>query len=427
MSNIEDLADVFGAGIPMPEVVEVDEDEEAKKYYLSLMERVIKLKEAKYMEEEAIRSHEEAGTSVSLTLTDDSALEEEPELIDISKFLTVDKDKYTVPVFKASGVQKWTKILHHHERKLLDVAHNLRKISMYKDLTTELDQLKSDNQTVVYFKRLGKIKDKIQRQLAAKTLQIYDLEQAVFQKLGYLAFQLRDLSCVVDNATNGVWVQEPDDPVTKSIVSELGTNRIVLTKRFHFDAKMTEDLITILLSQNPDQRAIAKLNLSSKLPQDIFREVVAFTARTLEIVCSEALLTKQEILYLVFPAIGTKKQRLCVSCGVHVELSSATYHGHCKTVRWLETYCRFKYDKTDQCLTESKEIYLQAANRRLLIEILKAHAQLKRDIVTRSGTQTNIWKRDKDGRLTKVNIRTQQETELVGSYAWRKAHGLIPS
>lgn len=310
------------------------------------------------MEEEAIRSHEEAGTSISLTLTDDSAKEDEPELIDISKFLLVDKDKYTVPVIKASGVQKWTNILQHHERKLLDVAYKLRKISMYSDLTNELEQLKSESQTSAYYKRLGKMRDTIQKQLAAKTLQIYDLEQAVFQKLGYLAFQLKDLSCIIDNATNGIWVNEPEDPVTRSIVSELGTNRIVLTKRFHFDAKMTEDLITVLLSQSPDQRAIAKLNVSSKLPQDILREVVAFTARTLEIVCSEALLTRQEILYLVFPAIGTKKQRLCVSCGMHVELSSATYHGYCKTVRWLETYCRFKYDNTDQCLTESKEIYL---------------------------------------------------------------------
>lgn len=426
MSNIEDLADIFGAGIPPPEEIEVDEDEETKQYYLTLLERVIKLKDAKGMEEEAIRSHETAGTSTSLTFSDDSAVDDEPELINISRFLHVDDGKY-IPIIKANGVEKWTNILKHHEIRLLDVAQKLEKISMCKDLVQELRQIKSESQIKAYYARLGKVRDKVQKQLAARTLQVYDLERVVFAKLGALAFQLKDLSCMVDNATSGIWVNEPEDPATKSIISELGTNRVVLTKRFHFDSRMTEDLITILLSRNPEQRAAAKLNLSSKLQQELFREVVAYTARTLEIVCSEAMLTRQEILHLVFPVSGSKRQRLCISCGVHVELSSTTYHGYCETTQWLEKYCRFHYDRADQCLTESKEIYLRPESRRLLIEILKAHAQLKRDIITKTSTRTDMWRRDKDGRMTKVNIRSQQESELVGSYAWRKAHGFLPT
>jgi hypothetical protein len=105
-------------------------------------------------------------------------------------------------------------------------------------------------------------------------------------------------------------------------------------------------------------------------------------------------------------------------------MSEAIYHPNCRTIKWLKTHCRLNYDPIDQCLTYKRNIYISPEKRRLLVDILTAHTQFKRDIVTRTGTETIIWKCQEVGRLIKVRVRSQQEVDLVGSYAWRKAHGL---
>lgn len=202
----------------------------------------------------------------------------------------------------------------------------------------------------------------------------------------------------------------------------MGTSRMVLTRRFKFNARQTENLVSLLFSFELDKRARAKLDLNASVEQDIFQELVQYPGRTLEIVCAEVILTKQEILYLVFPKTNT--QRICLSCRTAVELSAVVYHSKCRTVEWLTKFCKFKYDDTDQCITEKDDYYLNPQSRRLLVKILNIHAQLKRDVVTRDGRETILWKRSEDGKLIKTPIRSQREEDLVGSYAWRKAHGL---
>lgn len=53
--------------------------------------------------------------------------------------------------------------------------------------------------------------------------------------------------------------------------------------------------------------------------------------------------------------------------------------------------------------------------------MLKIHAQLKRDIIYETETETVIYKRDDDGSLTRVEARRQREAVIVGSYAWESA------
>lgn len=109
MAHFKDLEDVFGAGILPVEEIQIDEEEEAKQYALSLYERVTRLYEKKEIEQEACRSTAEAGQSKSLILGDDSATELEQELINVDTFIKVDDDKYkVVPNLKAGQITTWS-------------------------------------------------------------------------------------------------------------------------------------------------------------------------------------------------------------------------------------------------------------------------------------------------------------------------------
>lgn len=133
-----------------------------------------------------------------------------------------------------------------------------------------------------------------------------------------------------------------------------------------------------MFSDLPDTRAAFKQNLSPKLSQDIFGEVVQYPGRTLNIVAAEARLTRDEILYLVFPIGDKTGDRKCLTCHTTVNIGGVLYHGKCRTIKWLTQHCHFRYDAEDECLLLPKQIYLAPTRRRLILEILKAHALLKR-------------------------------------------------
>lgn len=87
------------------------------------------------MKPEAIQSSDNVGTSTSLVVSDDSVKDEEPETIDISKLLVV-------PVVKARGIPNWTNVLAHHEKRLLDTAQKLQKLTPYADLVDQIISIK---------------------------------------------------------------------------------------------------------------------------------------------------------------------------------------------------------------------------------------------------------------------------------------------
>ena len=57
-----------------------------------------------------------------------------------------------------------------------------------------------------------------------------------------------------------------------------------------------------------------------------------------------------------------------------------------------------------------------------LVEILKLHAALHQNIIVRTPEETAIWKRNEDGTLHKIQVVTRKG--IVGTYAWRKMHGI---
>jgi len=321
MSCIEDFEDIFGVGIPPVEEIPIDEEQEAKQYMISMYEKLNRLREKHQLEEESISSSSTSGQSTSVVFSDDSAEEKEPDALQIEKFLTVDsKGTYVpVPLLKKDGIKRWSNVVDHHERRIKEVIIKLDKLNDHRDLVRRIRAAASLEQ----YQTSIKIKDKVQKHLALKTLAVGAMEKIAFDAIGVIAFNLKDLECMIDKVTNGVWITPPRDEQVKNFISNMGTSRMVLTRRFNFNARQAESLVSLLFSFEPDVRARAKLDLNANVNQEIFRELVQYPGRTLEIVCAEAMLTKNEILYLVFPRVNT--QRICLACRTAVELSVVYY------------------------------------------------------------------------------------------------------
>jgi hypothetical protein len=346
---------IFGVDIPAIEEICIDEEEEAKQYALRLYERIRRID--KDVTEEAISSSSSSGASVSLTLSDDSFEGVQPETIDVREFIefSVDGKLRVVPVFRGTQKMKeWVTVLNHHEQKLKKILKNLTEIDPQHNIFSELKKIQVDIQQI----DMSAIRDKSKRDLAKRTLYVNLAEDVIVQKLGSLAYDLKDMACIIDDTTQGLWVEDNSNMDGHKILEQMSTDRVVLMRRYKFDGHQTSNLINLLFSRKPDVRAQAKLNLSAKLDQSIYHEVVQNPAKTQELVCSEAYLSQMEVLYLVFPKSDRNEDRICPSCGTAVALGRAMYHSRCIVTKWLTEHCRFKYDVVDQCLTPKAMIYL---------------------------------------------------------------------
>lgn len=296
MSYMDDIDDIFGVGIL--EEIPIDEEEEAKKYMLTMYERLNRLRDKHELEEEVIRSSESSGTSSSIVFSDDSVNEEESDVMHIHAFLTVNRNVHyeVVPVLKAVSMRQWNTVVH-HERRIKDVMYKLGRIKDQRQLVLAIRKAGQLDQ----YEGLIKTKNKIQKHLATRTLAVCAMERIAFEAIGNIAFNLKDIECMIDSTTNGVWINSPEKQEAKSFIADMGTNRMVLTRRFQFNSRQTDNLVLLMFSTEPDKGAHAKLDLNASLAQDVFKEVVQYPGRTLEIVCVEAMLTRKEVLYLVFP------------------------------------------------------------------------------------------------------------------------------
>jgi hypothetical protein len=109
------------------------------------------------------------------------------------------------------------------------------------------------------------------------------------------------------------------------------------------------NLVKMVFSSGPDIRANAKLDLMPKLEENsIIKDLIHNAGKVLEIVCAEAHLTQQEILYLVFPSMGKSEDRNCMTCGTVVNLPEILYHFQCKIVQCLIKHARFGFNASEQ-------------------------------------------------------------------------------
>lgn len=141
--------DIFGVAVRMMEEIQVDEEEQAKKYILSLAERIARLRKKYDLEKESINSNSQSGSSVSFVLSDDSAREVEPDCIYISSFLEIDHAGvvYSVPkLSKTNATEQWKAVLSHHSNRLQSMISNFAKCSYYTDeLNTIIERMNQWN------------------------------------------------------------------------------------------------------------------------------------------------------------------------------------------------------------------------------------------------------------------------------------------
>jgi hypothetical protein len=130
---------------------------------------------------------------------------------------------------------------------------------------------------------------------------VQEKENFIQERLGTLAFHLKDLKSVIDHTTDGLWIDEPADNQGKRILDSMATKHIALSQRFDFNSRQTADLVNEIFATSPDVQAQAKLNLSARLEKAVFDEVIQYPDRTLDLVATEVQLTQEEILYIVFP------------------------------------------------------------------------------------------------------------------------------
>ncbi|KAF5292114.1 hypothetical protein FQA39_LY14069 [Lamprigera yunnana] len=255
MSNLEDLEDTFGVGLPPPKEIYVDEEEEAKQYMISLYERLNRVREKKDLEKELLESNAETGACTSAILSDDSMRNDEPEPSQIKEFLILNQDeKYKVILLlKPASMKNWLDILNHHERRLKDIMYNLSKIPAYRHLK---DRVPKAGEFAQYESKV-KIREKAQKNIASRALALCEMEEIVHKRVGSVAFHLKDLSCLIDNATQGVWANKPKDIRVCKILEDLETNPMIIARRFTFNSRQIEDLVQILFSKGRDRRAAA--------------------------------------------------------------------------------------------------------------------------------------------------------------------------
>lgn len=409
------------------EEIPIDDEAESRRYMIKMYERIRRLEKptAKILSEEAIESNGESSTSTCLTFSDDSFDEEIPDALQVKDFVQVDAqgNHLIVPIFKtAEDIQKWMRVVEHHESRLMKIIAKLKKVQDVSEIQEKFENARKE----IFDKKFKRLKDKSKIEAIKRTLFISFAENEIISKIGSIGLKFQNISCKTDGATDGLWAQsQPHNSATDKMLQNIGTKRIVLTRRFKFNSRQTDWLIKILFSSRHDVIAKAKLDLLSQIDDSMVQDVIDKPSKVLEIVCAEARLTQNEILYLVFPKDEKSDNRQCLSCNTAILIAEVVYHKQCKTIKWLAQSARFSYAEVEKCLRPSEMTYLSPATKANLNEILRIHALFKRDIVHSTATEDVIWKRRDDGRLEQVKVRSERESNIVGTVAWRREHGLI--
>lgn len=425
---MEEFADAFSVGISSVEVIPIEDDIDYKAYAFTLYERVRKITQSKTttnIVDEAIASTSTSKTSTVVSLPDDDSLESDidiPAQSDDFKTVNFNNDTFIIPVFKKKkDLLEWVKVLQHHEKRLITTIHDASVLENTEEYREEAKRLADESRKMSF----DRVKDKSKLEIYQKVVYILALERYVYNKIGSLAHACGNVKGRIDSNTGGLWISNVDKQ--HPAFSRLSTKRVTLNKIYRFDEYMTKNLVRVLFSKNPEIRAHAKLTLSSKTDPSKFSQILTNGGQVLESVCSEAGLTQDEILHLVFPKIEKGEEKRCISCDTAVNVSRTIYHEKCLTVRWLIDHCHFKYDEDERCLQAKDVMYLCAETRRRLNLLLHLHSQLNRDIVHKTDKDVVIWKRQKNGELVRSQLDSRSEDEIVGSSAWRQKHGLTPN
>lgn len=422
--NLRDFDYLFEVEEENPRGISFYEEEQ---YMLNICDRLKLPEETTFrsISGEAVEYSASGGSLVRLVLSNYSFKNEVPESLHVKDYVEVivDGNPVVAPVFQSCANQ-WTGVVEHHEKRLKDLVNKLDKLGRGEQLKSDFRSLR----TYINSIPLGMFEGSSKAVAIRQAIFVSCAEDKVIREIRSLGLIMNSLQCEVDSVTDGLWIHSPSNRALQKILEHLGSERLIPNRRYKFNSQQVNNLIKMLFSVIPDLRALAKLDLMSELQEWIINDITRNPGKVLEIVCAEAMLCSEEILYLVFPKMNKSENRKCLRCNIGINLKDASWginHGKCAVVDWLTQTPRFKYDDKSCCLSYSNTIYLTPEKKTLLVDILKMHAQYTRDVVKQIGSETIIWVRDKYGRLLRTVARSQNEEDVIGSYAWRRRHGLV--
>ena len=414
--------EAFGSIIAEEDIIPISEDEIYQQHVMSLYSRIKRIEGRSRVEmsEEILQSSDQRDKQ---TLLDTSpSKNSSPELVfdisQIKEFVKIDTEygTYTVPIPKHEFLQQWDAVLTTHENFIESKVQNIEEFEQHQ---YNIIQVIRDHVSTIPLTCKNKQRVKILRRCIATLI----AEDLLYRKLDQVIEHLSTVYAGQDSAYEGLWLST-DNRDSQQFLNTIGTKFVPVTRRYKLDAITTAHLIQHTFTQDHEIRAKAKLSMSSRLPSQTYNEIVQDPSRVLEIVIAEACLTPDEIVGLLFPKSKSGKDRVCVHCKTTVHGNDLTYHGKCKVVQWLEQRSHFEYDTIEKAFKRRKKVWINPKQRARLIEILRLNAALKRDIVIQNDEGTTIWQREEDGTLKRVAVSTQRPENIVGTYEWRKRHGI---
>lgn len=422
------MADLIATFFDMPqlviEAIPVDEQAVYEKHALSIYERVKALKDPTptSVTSEAITAGIHANRVQFLTLPITERTLTVPDIIqpaEISRMesVTVCNNTYHVPIPHANLAQKWNdRVLPYRD----EVLEQIGKVSEFdKSVQARITEIDAFVNVTQIIHRSQVVKDNFSIML---TTILY--EKLLKEKIRQFSEQCQAITVTHDYINHGLWMTDGEQTVKPTIVPRAV---IPLQRRFRFDSRSTRLLVTLAFSKNNAERASAKLDLGSKINQEILGEVFSRPAQTLAIVLSEAQIVGAEAAAIIYPTKQNSTETICLCCNVAVNITGMViHHQKCETVEWLCTYQPYKYCSDDRCLVPIRKALISPDNRRKISELLSLHHKLNNDIVIRTSGETTIWKRNENGTLTKQALRTVRPDEQVGTHAWKVRHGFSP-
>jgi hypothetical protein len=209
----------------------VDEDEEYKKYTLRLYARLHRIEEVsiRTIAEEAIEANSESSSITIVSLSDDSLSDVNIDKDDIKTYhsIEVGSKRFEVPEQTPKALKIWQKVLKQHEDKTAKNLELLRQVEPDKDY---LGVVKTKCGAVSRIEM--PIRSRERGEVMRRLLLLMITEDYLYSQVGRISTYLKDAKAVVDELSDGLWLDHVSNPDAEEFLKGKGTRRIVPSQKY---------------------------------------------------------------------------------------------------------------------------------------------------------------------------------------------------
>lgn len=214
----------------------------------------------------------------------------------------------------------------------------------------------------------------------------------------------------VDPETDGMWLIGD----TLSLEGNVSAARKrPITAKYRLDDHQVQLLVNLCFSTQPRTKAAAKLNLLSKVKDEISSDIKRNPAEVLARALAESELTQEEVLSVVFSTDVKTLQSRCPHCEQSVNPGMITYHGDCLVIRWLVKNFFFKHDAEQGVLTAQSARFISKTDRYLLDQLESKVRCLQGSFGLRKDGRFSQMKMSKDGMQSSYSYKLYQPTSTA--------------